>query len=157
WTHPISLQHAGVVAKDSNGKRLSVGLSVNKVVPAKVLAEAPSVGTGRILLLLVTGLAVGIAVDQFFLPHRTTDSLHSSAQAQPPAQAPFSRIGNRITVPPDSLLRSQLVVADVVSKEVSRSLVLPAMVESDPARTVKVLPPVTGRVVELKVQLGERV
>jgi len=36
-------------------------------------------------------------------------------------------------------------------------LVLPAMVESDPARTVKVLPPVTGRLVELKVQLGERV
>jgi cobalt-zinc-cadmium efflux system membrane fusion protein len=75
----------------------------------------------------------------------------------PRAQAPFSRIGNRIIVPPDSLLRSQLVVADVASKEVSRSLVLPAMVESDPARTVKVLPPVTGRVVELKVQLGERV
>ena len=38
-------------------------------------------------------------------------------------------------VPPGSLLRSQLVVADVASKEVSRSLVLPAMVESDPART----------------------
>jgi len=44
-------------------------------------------------------------------------------------------------VPPESLLRSQLVVADVASKEVSRSLVLPAMVESDPARTVKVMPP----------------
>src|SRR5262249_56259542 len=77
--------------------------------------------------------------------------------AVPHAQAPFSRVGNRIVVPPDSLLRSQLVVADVASKDVSRSLVLPAMVESDPARTVKVLPPVTGRVVELKVQLGERV
>lgn len=60
-------------------------------------------------------------------------------------------------MPPDSLLRTQLVVADVAAKELSRSLVLPAMVESDPARTVKVLPPVTGRVVELKVQLGERV
>src|SRR5262249_2151005 len=72
-------------------------------------------------------------------------------------QPPFSRIGDRIVVPPESLLRTQLVVADVASKEVARSLILPAMVESDPARTIKVLPPVTGRVAELKVQLGERV
>src|SRR5262249_9325247 len=33
----------------------------------------------------------------------------------------------------------------------------PAMVEADPARTVKVLPPVAGRVIDLKVQLGARV
>jgi cobalt-zinc-cadmium efflux system membrane fusion protein len=42
-------------------------------------------------------------------------------------------------------------------KEVSRTLVLPAVVEADPARTVKVLPPVAGRVIDLKVQLGARV
>jgi membrane fusion protein, heavy metal efflux system len=36
-------------------------------------------------------------------------------------------------------------------------LSLPAVVEADPARTVKVLPPVAGRVVDLKAQLGERV
>jgi cobalt-zinc-cadmium efflux system membrane fusion protein len=40
---------------------------------------------------------------------------------------------------------------------VSHTLVLPAIVEVDPARTVKVLPPVAGLVVALKVQLGERV
>jgi cobalt-zinc-cadmium efflux system membrane fusion protein len=109
-------------------------------------------------LLLLTGLALGIVADRYLGgPTTHQDSLQTSAQAVPRAQAPFSRIGNRITVPPDSLLRSQLVVADVTSKEVSRTLVLPAIVESDPARTVKVLPPVTGRVVELKVQLGERV
>ena len=34
---------------------------------------------------------------------------------------------------------------------------LPAIVEADPGRTVKVLPPLAGRVVSLKVQLGERV
>jgi membrane fusion protein, heavy metal efflux system len=44
-----------------------------------------------------------------------------------------------------------------VSKEVSHRLVLPAVVEADPGRTVKVLPPLAGRVVSLKVQLGERV
>jgi cobalt-zinc-cadmium efflux system membrane fusion protein len=121
-------------------------------------------------LLLLIGLALGIVADRYvggYLgghlggqlggPTGQQDNLRTSAQAVPRAQAPFSRIGNRITVPPESLLRSQLVVADVTSKEVSRTLVLPAMVESDPARTVKVLPPVTGRLVELKVQLGERV
>jgi membrane fusion protein, heavy metal efflux system len=109
-------------------------------------------------LLLLAGLALGIAADRILLaPKGSQDLLQTTAQAVPRAQAPFSRVGNRIIVPPESLLRSQLVVADVTTKDVSRSLVLPAMVESDPARTVKVLPPVTGRVVELKVQLGERV
>jgi cobalt-zinc-cadmium efflux system membrane fusion protein len=42
-------------------------------------------------------------------------------------------------------------------KDVARSLVLPAIVEAEPTRTVRVLPPVTGRVTELKVQLGMRV
>jgi membrane fusion protein, heavy metal efflux system len=135
-----------------------VGLSVNEMVPVDVLAKAPPTRRARSLVFLLIGLALGIAADRLLVaPTEHQDSVRIDAQAVPRAQAPFSRIGNRITVPPDSLLRSQLVVADVASKEVARTLVLPAMVESDPARTVKVLPPVTGRVVELKVQLGERV
>lgn len=131
---------------------------MNKAVPVKVSLEATPPRTGRSLLLLLIGLILGIAADRLLVaPKGSQDVLQSGAQAVPRAQAPFSRIGNRIIVPSDSLLRSQLVVADVASKDVSRSLVLPAIVESDPARTVKVLPPVTGRVVELKVQLGERV
>jgi membrane fusion protein, heavy metal efflux system len=131
---------------------------VNKIVSANISPEVPSPRKARALLLLLTGLALGIVADRFLIaPKGGQDTLQSSAQAVPHAQTPFSRIGNRIVVPPESLLRSQLVVADVAAKEMSRSLVLPAMVESDPARTVKVLPPVTGRVVELKVQLGERV
>ncbi len=70
---------------------------------------------------------------------------------------PFVRDGQRIVIPQGSPLRSRLVVADALSQEVSRTLVLPAMVEADPGRTVKVLPPLAGRVVSLKVQLGERV
>jgi cobalt-zinc-cadmium efflux system membrane fusion protein len=41
--------------------------------------------------------------------------------------------------------------------DIKRDLVLPAVVEADPGRTVNVLPPVAGRVVSVKVQLGERV
>ena len=65
--------------------------------------------------------------------------------------------GQRIKIPPGSPLRGKLVIAPVVTKEIQRSLVLPAVVEADPSRTVKVLPPVSGRVVALKVQLGARV
>jgi membrane fusion protein, heavy metal efflux system len=83
------------------------------------------------------------------------------ALAQDPgesANAPaFVKQGDRIVVPQGSPLRAKLVIEAVAAKDIQRSMVLPAVVEADPARTVKVLPPVAGRVVSLKVQLGERV
>ena len=63
----------------------------------------------------------------------------------------------RITIPQDSALRSKLTVGAVGEKEIQRSLVLPAVVEADPARLAKILPPLAGRITQLKVQLGERV
>ena len=71
--------------------------------------------------------------------------------------APVLRSGDRVIVPEGSPVRSALTIAPVVFKDVKRNLVLPAVVEADPGRTVKVLPAVAGRVVNLKVQLGERV
>jgi cobalt-zinc-cadmium efflux system membrane fusion protein len=67
------------------------------------------------------------------------------------------REGARISVPDGSPLRGKLTIGPVAQREIQRKLILPAVVEADPARTVKVLPPVTGRVTDLKVQLGERV
>jgi cobalt-zinc-cadmium efflux system membrane fusion protein len=67
------------------------------------------------------------------------------------------REGTRIVVPQGSPVRSKLTIAAVADEEIRRRLVLPAVVESDPARTVKVLTPVTGRVTNLMVELGERV
>src|SRR5215831_15126556 len=67
------------------------------------------------------------------------------------------REGARISVPEGSPMRGKLVVGAVEEREIQRKLVLPAVVEADPARTVKVLPPVAGRVTDLMVQLGERV
>lgn len=67
------------------------------------------------------------------------------------------RAGDRITVPEGSPVRSSLATEPVVEQEVQRSLVLPAVVEADPARLIKVLPPLAGRVTQLKVQLGEQV
>jgi membrane fusion protein, heavy metal efflux system len=83
--------------------------------------------------------------------------------SRPPAaaaqheSAALIREGEKIIVPEGSPIRGKLLVDPVGEREIQRKLVLPAVVEADPARTVKVLPPVTGRVTNLMVQLGERV
>jgi len=65
--------------------------------------------------------------------------------------------GERIYLPPGSQLRNRLVIAPVAEKEIRRKLVLPAVVEVDPTRTVKVLSPVAGQVVDVAIQVGARV
>lgn len=74
----------------------------------------------------------------------------------PPPPA-FIRRGDEIIIPPDSKLRSRLLVEQVTVKNSSRTLLLPASVEADPARTVNILPPVAGKVVKLLVRLGDHV
>jgi len=49
---------------------------------------------------------------------------------------------------PDSPLRRKLAVEAVPGNASQRTLVLPAVVEADPARLVKILPPLTGRVIK---------
>ncbi len=70
---------------------------------------------------------------------------------------PLVRAGNRVTVPDGSPVRSGLVVAAAAERDIKHDLVLPAVVEADPAQLIKVSPPLAGRVTQLKVQLGQRV
>lgn len=81
----------------------------------------------------------------------------AAAEAQAAAEQKVIRTGNRIFVPERSPLRAQLVLQAVDSRDAPRSLMVPAAVEADPARTVNILPPVTGKVVELMVRLGDHV
>jgi membrane fusion protein, heavy metal efflux system len=64
---------------------------------------------------------------------------------------------DRIIIPEGSPLRTRLVLAAVEAEPVNPKLLVPAVVEVDPARAAAVLAPVGGRVVELKVGLGQRV
>jgi cobalt-zinc-cadmium efflux system membrane fusion protein len=73
------------------------------------------------------------------------------------AVRPLVRAGDTVTLPEGSPLRSELTIAAVTAKDSKRDLVLPAVVETDPARLIKVAPPLAGRVAQLKVGLGERV
>lgn len=67
------------------------------------------------------------------------------------------RSGETVTLPEGSPLRGELKIEPIVAKDIKRDLVLPAVVEADPARLIKVTPPLAGRVTQLKVGLGHRV
>jgi len=62
-----------------------------------------------------------------------------------------------LSVPANSPLRSHLAVAPVAGGSAGGRLETPAAVEADPARTANILAPLTGRVVALKVSLGQAV
>src|SRR5262245_30211230 len=63
---------------------------------------------------------------------------------------PLVHEGNRIIIPDGSPLRGKLTVEPVGEQDVRRTLVLPAVVEADPSRLVKIVPPLTGRITQLK-------
>jgi len=70
---------------------------------------------------------------------------------------PFVRQGDKILVPADSALRGRLTIAPVSVQTTERKLIVPAVVEADPARTISLLPALAGRVIALRVGLGDRV
>ncbi|GLQ47475.1 secretion protein HlyD [Dyella lipolytica] len=81
---------------------------------------------------------------------------HGANEATETAPA-FTVDNGLLKVPSDSPLRKELVVQPVEMREAPHALVFPGNVEADPARTANVLPPLTGKVVELKVGLGDHV
>ncbi|MDY7544879.1 efflux RND transporter periplasmic adaptor subunit [Glaciimonas sp. CA11.2] len=67
------------------------------------------------------------------------------------------RKGDQILVPLHSPLRDRLTVQLVAAMDTTHALELPAQVEADPSRTINIVPPVAGKVLELKVGLGDHV
>src|SRR5262249_10869529 len=113
---------------------------------------------GRGVTLLIVGVVVGVAADRMIVvSSRNLDAPQAHKEAHAAPAPAFSHVGSRIIVPDTSPLRSLLTVSAPAMKDAARTLVLPATVEADPSRTVRVMPPVTGHVTELKVQLGGRV
>ena len=102
-----------------------------------------------VAVLLVVAL---VAVGGYRLLAGPFDHAAPVAAEKPP---PLIRTGAQVTVPEGSAVRGRLAVAAVAERDIRRDLVLPAVVEADPARLIKVLPPLAGRVTQLTVQLGE--
>jgi cobalt-zinc-cadmium efflux system membrane fusion protein len=65
--------------------------------------------------------------------------------------------GEKIVVPERSPLRERLTIAAARAEATNGRLELPGVVESDPSRTAAVLSPLAGRVLEIRVALGDRV
>ncbi len=85
-------------------------------------------------------------------------TLHARDQA-PVAAAPVAmrHEGDRLVVPDGSPLRKTLQVLPATRESVAAPFHLPAVVEADPAKLVKVLTPLAGRIVSLGKQLGDPV
>jgi cobalt-zinc-cadmium efflux system membrane fusion protein len=77
-----------------------------------------------------------------------------NSAAEPPA---LVRKGEQVFVPEKSPLRERLTLLAAPAEARSTAITAPGIVESNPARTVAVLPPGAGRVREIKVTLGDRV
>ncbi len=103
-------------------------------------------------LALFCASVLGIAV----LAARLGTASAAQPSAEPPAPA-MLRQGGKIVVPANSPLRPRLVVAAVTGASGAHGLTLPGIVEADPARTLNILPPLTGRLTDLKVKLGDTV
>lgn len=137
--------------KSESGPRPS---PVPEQTPGDEASARHESGGGRSLVVLIVALAVAAGTYRLL-----TGPYGFSAPAPAVAEKPQSviRNGEQVTVPENSAIRSRLAIAPVAERDIHRDLVLPAVVEADPARLIKVSPPVAGRVIQLKVQMGERV
>jgi membrane fusion protein, heavy metal efflux system len=74
------------------------------------------------------------------------------------AEAPaLVRKGEQVFIPEKSPLRERLTLLAAPAEARSTAITAPGIVESNPARTVTVLPPGAGRVRDIKVALGDHV
>ncbi len=111
-------------------------------------------GSSRRGVVIAVILLALIALAAYFTDGFGLASKPKTETVTPPA---VIRHGEKLEVPENSPLRQRLTVAPVASQSVSGKLVLPGVVEADPARTAAVLTPLGGRLVELKAALGDRV
>jgi len=90
------------------------------------------------MVLLLIGIGLGAGGYRLIAVSRDQAGFRETPANNPPN---IVRDGDKITVPERSPLRSKLEIGPVANKPIQRTLVLPAVVEADPARLAKVLPP----------------
>ncbi len=119
--------------------------------PAAII-DQPATPRGRAFLW--GGLVLGLLLVVLLYTH----GFGLFAERPPPAPPPLvEHRGASLFVPESSALRSRLTVARVEAVPVGGRLLLPALVESDPARTAALLSPLAGRVAQLRASPGDRV
>lgn len=99
----------------------------------------------------------GSLLAAFILVTSGCQQTHGDTARDAPPAPMLVRQGERISVPANSPMRTRLSVATVDSATGAHALQLPAVVEADPARSVNIVPPLAGRLLALKVKLGDSV
>jgi cobalt-zinc-cadmium efflux system membrane fusion protein len=105
---------------------------------------------------LIIGAGLGAGGYRLIAPLSSDEADARAARAKEDVPI-LVRDGDQVSIPDGSPLRNKLEVAAIATRPFQRTLTLPAVVEVDPARLAKILPPLSGRIVQLKVQLGQRV
>lgn len=118
------------------------------------VSEPSPLPRGKLVALLVVGAIAGAMGYRMFAD---APSFSEPSPAGRKVVHLLIRSGDAITVPEGSPVRDRLGIEPVVARDFRRDLVLPAVVEAEPSRLIKVLPPLAGRITHLNVQLGERV
>jgi membrane fusion protein, heavy metal efflux system len=98
---------------------------------------------------LRVAVAMAVTVGMAACSHGANEGVEA-----PPA---FTVDHGLIKVPDNSPLRKELVIQPVDMRQAPHAMTFPANVEADPAHTANVLPALTGKVVELKIGLGDHV
>jgi len=107
----------------------------------------------RIVFQTLTRLVPAVLLAVQLAGCNTASSSGSTAETTPGMR----HEDGRILLEPSSPIRKALVVAAVEARAVERQVVTPGVVEADAARLVKVVPPVSGRIVRLVKHLGDPV
>jgi len=76
---------------------------------------------------------------------------------EPPAIIPLIHKQERLIVPKDSPLRQLITTEPAKEQPVAATYILPAIVEADPAKMVRILTPALGRISHLNKKLGDPV
>lgn len=87
----------------------------------------------------------------------TGKSAEAAEGRAPVAAATLVHEGAGVFVPEASPLRQSLKLAAVQPEAVERPISVPASIEADPARLVRIVPPLAGRIVKLHRSLGDTV
>jgi cobalt-zinc-cadmium efflux system membrane fusion protein len=100
-------------------------------------------------LVIVAAAVLGISVLS-----SAKDAKESASDAP---SAMMVREGELIRIPENSPLRTRLTIAAVAESNAPHVLSVPAIVEADPASISNILPPLSGRVTRLDVNVGDHV
>jgi cobalt-zinc-cadmium efflux system membrane fusion protein len=138
----------------SRGKRLLlVTLAISTILAAFALTRAQGPVVWPIVPELATPKRIGVETP----PDTSTGRAREPSGAVQSRAPQFIETGQRIALPQNSPLRNDLTITSVAPTQIARTLDLPGVLEPDPTRTVQILPPAAGRVVDVKVRIGDRV